>query len=63
MKFYKVTEVEFDFDYEDLTEDDKQSIINDTKECLWDSPTEDQLVDIISDNTGWVVKSLSYDIV
>jgi hypothetical protein len=63
MKFYKVTEVEFDFDYEDLTEDDKQSIVNDTKECLWDSPTEDQLVDIISDNTGWVVKSLSYDIV
>ena len=63
MKFYKVTEVEFDFDYEDLTEDDKQSIVNDTKECLWDSPTEDQLVDIISDNTGWVVTSLSYDIV
>ena len=63
MKFYKVTAIEFDFDYEDLTEDDKQSIVNDTKECLWDSPTEDQLVDIISDNTGWVVKSLSYDIV
>ena len=61
--FYQVKQIEFDFDYEDITESDKDSIIEDVKECLWDSPTEEQLVDIISDNVGYCVKSLSYDLV
>jgi len=63
MNFYKVTEIEFDFDYEDLTEEEKNEIIHDTKNCLWDSPNEEDLVDVITNNTGWCIKSLQYDVI
>jgi len=63
MNYYKVTEIEFDFDYEDLTQEEKDEIVNDTKSCLWDSPKEEDLVDVITNNTGWCIKSLRYDVV
>jgi len=64
MNFYKVTEVEFDFDYEDLTQEEKDEIIQGTKDCLWDSPDgEECLADVITNNTGWCIKSLQYDVI
>ena len=63
MNYYKVTEIEFDFDYEDLTETEKDDIIQDTISCLWTSPSEEELVDTITNNTGWCIKSLSYNII
>ena len=63
MNYYKVTEIEFDFDYEDLTQEEKDEIIQDAKECLWDSPNEEDLVDVITNNTGWCIKSLQYEII
>jgi hypothetical protein len=63
MNFYKVTEIEFDFDGEDLTQEEINEIINDTKSCLWDAPTEDELADTITDNTGWCIKSLQYKVI
>ena len=63
MNYYKITEIEFDFDYEDLAEYEKEEIINSTKSCLWNPPSEEDLVDCISDNTGWCIKSLKYDVI
>lgn len=63
MNYYKVTEIEFDFDYEDLTQEEKDEIIQETKSCLWDSPNEEDLADVITNNTGWCIKSLSYNII
>ena len=61
--FYQVTHIEFDFDGEDLSEEVKDCITYEAKECLWDSPTEDDLVDTISDVVGYCIKSIDYDIV
>ena len=63
MNYYKVTEIEFDFDYEDLTQEEKDAITQDAKECLWDSPNEEDLVDVITNNTGWCIKSLQYQVI
>ena len=63
MNYYKVTDIEFDFDYEDLTDEEKNEIIQETVSCVWTSPTEDELTDTITNNTGWCIKSLSYDII
>jgi len=62
-KFYQLSHIEFDFDGEDLSEEVKDCITYEAKETLWDSPTEEQLVDMIADNVGYCVKSLSYDLV
>ena len=51
MNYYKVTEIEFDFDYEDLTQEEKDVIIQDTMSCLWTSPSEEELTDTITNNT------------
>jgi len=58
---FQVTEIEFDFDGEDLTQEEMNEIIDDTKSCLWTSPTEEELTDTITNNTGWCIKSISYD--
>ena len=59
---FQVPEIEFDFDYEDLTQEEKDEIIQETKSCLWDSPDgEECLADVITNNTGWCIKSLSYN--
>ena len=63
MNYYKVTQIEFDFDYEDLTQEEQDEIVNDTKSCLWNPESEEELVDCITNNTGWCIKSLSYDVV
>ena len=58
---YKITSIEFDFDYEDVTEEEQNEIINDTTSYLWDSPTEEELVNVITNNTGWTVTDLQYE--
>jgi len=63
MNYYKITEIEFDFDYEDLTQEEQDEIIQETKSCLWTSPSEEELTDTITNNTGWCIKSLSYNVI
>jgi len=64
MNYYKVTEIEFDFDYEDLTQEEKDEIVSETKSCLWDSPNGgESLADVITNNTGWCIKSLAYNVI
>ena len=59
-----VTKIEFDFndDYDDaykLTLDEQISITNDNL-GIWEVDDEDELVDKISDTSGWCIKSIDY---
>ena len=63
MNYYKVTNIEFDFDDEDLTQDEQNEIINEATNCLWTSPTEEDLTNTISDNIGYCINSLEYNVV
>ena len=59
-----VTQIEFDFndDYDDdysLTLDEQIAITNDNL-GIWEVDNEDELVDKISDKSGWCIKSIDY---
>ena len=58
-----VTQIEFDFndDYDDysLSLDEQNAITNDNL-GIWEVDNEDELVDKISDNSGWCIKSIDY---
>ena len=65
MKFY-VSDIEFDFntdiaDYYSVSYDDQQLIINDNL-VVWEADDEDDLVEEITANAGWCIKSLNYEI-
>ena len=63
MNYYKVTNIEFDFDGEDLTQDEQNEIIEEATNCLWTSPTEEDLNQTIANNIGYGINSFSYDVV
>lgn len=63
MNYYKVTDIEFDFDGEDLTQEEQDEIIQEATNCLWTSPTEEELTDTITNNTGWCIKSIQYNVI
>jgi hypothetical protein len=61
-----VTQIEFDFNdwYQrnwdfSLTSDEQNSITNDNI-GIWEVDNEDELIDKISDNAGWYIKSIDY---
>ena len=61
-----VTQIEFDFSdwYQrnwdfSLTSDEQIAITNDNL-GIWEVDNEDELVDKISDNAGWYIKSIDY---
>jgi len=60
-----VTQIEFDFNDDDFLEwqglslDEQISITNDNL-GIWEVDNEDELVDKISDNSGWCIKSIDY---
>ena len=65
MKFY-VSDIEFDFNDDldplySVSEDDQQLIINDNL-GVWEADDEDDLVEEITANAGWCIKSLNYEI-
>ena len=60
---FSLTRIEFDFDGEDLSQEVRDCITYEAKETVWESPTEDDLVDTISDVVGYCIKSIDYDIV
>ena len=64
MKFL-VTDIEFDFntdmpDYYSVSFDDQESIINDNL-GVWDAEDEDDLLEEITANAGWCIKSIDYE--
>ena len=65
MKFL-VTDIEFDFntdmpDYYSVSFDDQESIINDNL-GVWDAEDEDDLIEEVTANAGWCIKSINYEI-
>ena len=65
MKFY-VSDIEFDFndDLDDIysvSSEDQQLIITDNL-GVWEADDEDDLVEEITANAGWCIKSLNYEI-
>ena len=60
-----VTKIEFDFDNDDfvewegLTLDGQIAITNDNL-GIWEVDNEDELVDKISDKSGWCIKTIDY---
>ena len=51
---YQVDDVTFDFEGEDITEEEHQSIIEDTKSYLWDTTNTD-LKSLIFNEMGYAV--------
>ena len=59
-----VTQIEFDFNTDmpeiyGVSEEDAIAITNDNL-GIWEVDNEDELVDKISDNSGWCVKNIDY---
>ena len=48
-------------DYYSVSYDDQQLIINDNL-GVWEADDEDDLVEEITANAGWCIKSLNYEI-
>ena len=61
---FQVTDIEFDFtdDISDdpLTDEYKQSVIDETLEGVWEANDEEDLADEITASTGWCIKSIDY---
>ena len=65
MKFL-VTDIEFDFntdmpDYYSVSFDDQQLIVNDNL-GVWEADDEDDLIEEVTSNAGWCIKSNDYEI-
>ena len=65
MKFL-VTDIEFDFntdmpDYYSVSEHDQKLIVNDNL-GVWEADDEDDLIEEVTDNAGWCIESIDYDI-
>ena len=56
MKFL-VTDIEFDFDYEQTYEDERIEITNDHL-GLWEATDPDDLIEEVTANAGWCIKSI-----
>ena len=59
-----VTQIEFDFN-DSLSDDyslslDEQNAITNDNLGIWEVDDEDELVDKITDNSGWCIKSIDY---
>ncbi len=58
---YLVTNIEFDFDYEQTYEDERIEITNDHL-GLWEATDPDDLIEEVTANAGWCIKSIDYKI-
>ena len=59
MPHFIVEEIDFDFDEEFISKDERIEITQDTI-GVWHVDDESELVDKISDVMGWCVKSIKY---
>ena len=61
---FEVTQIEFDFDdaldADSLTDEYKQSVVDDHIGMIVEANDEDDLIDEITSTTGWCVKSIYF---
>jgi hypothetical protein len=56
---YKITNIEFDFD-DDIDEKEQDEIYEEVYGTSWIVDDEDDLVEEITNATGWCIKSIEY---
>ena len=59
MLHFIVEKIEFDFDDEVISKDQRIEITQDTI-GVWHVDNEDELIDKITDTMGWCIKSIKY---
>ena len=59
MPHFIVEEIDFDFDEEVISKDERIEITQDSI-GLWHVDSEDELIDKITDTTGWCIRSIKY---
>jgi hypothetical protein len=62
---YQITHIELDFDDEDEDEDEltvvcKEVITSSCTEQIWVADDEDDLIEKITNATGWCIKTINY---
>jgi hypothetical protein len=59
---FQVTDIEFDFDdvENELDDDYKSDLFDETIGQIWEATDEDDLVEEITAATGWCIKSIDY---
>lgn len=57
---FQVTEIEFDFDDEELSSFDKDEITSQYVGDIWEADDEEDLVEEITAASGWCIKSIDY---
>ena len=66
---FNVTDIEFDFDdwygrnWDSPLTFDEEREVHDTALGICDALDEDDLIEIITDGTGWCIKSIDYEII
>jgi hypothetical protein len=63
---FQVTNIEFDFDddsFPEVDSDYQEKLIDETIGQIWDADDGDDLVEEITCQTGWCVKSVDYRVV
>ena len=55
---YRIVEIDFDFD--DITKEERDDIIEDVMSTTWSAMNPDDLVEEISSATGWGINSIDY---
>ena len=59
MPHFIVEEIDFDFDEEFISKDERIEITQDTI-GVWHVDSEDELIDKITNTMGWCIKSIKY---
>jgi hypothetical protein len=61
----QLTDIEFDFvdDEEELPYDEQVAVSKSVIGEVFEVDSEDELADVISDETGWCIKSLDYVVI
>ena len=63
--FYKINSVEFDFEDEfgEWTQHHFDNVSAFTLETMWEADDGDDLIEQITNCTGWCIKSIAYEVV
>ena len=59
---FKITDIEFDFEDSEgvLPYDEQVAVSKYVIENTWEVEDEEELADVVSDDTGWCIKSFNY---
>ena len=62
---FRVIEIDFDFDSdildtEQMTDEDRQEVIDEVLVTTWEAADEEDLIEEITNATGWCIKSIDY---